>query len=297
MSETNNNNNNIIELLSDDSDNEEDKKPAAVATTKRANMLCQFFPKKDPVPLAATAAAKRKQETPKRFAMMNGFSDMTPTPQPIFILRDPSSYSSSSASRFQGYDLELTGPPEAWSRPSFMAWFGEDGRLKRRVVNANRHKQDHLRRMVTGMLMENYGLNPSEHPIFPKGLGVAVEMEFHRRPPNDDFVANDRQRPLKERILKAIIGDKVMMDEKRPDIDNLGKFILDALQGIAYEDDAQVVSVAMKKVLDTNPPFEGRTYISFRAVNNLDTMPIISMERKRNTKAAVPGSPFESDTL
>ena len=88
-----------------------------------------------------------------------------------------------------------------------------------------------------------------------------------------------------------------MMDEKRPDIDNLGKFILDALQGIAYEDDAQVVSVAMKKVLDTNPPFEGRTYISFRAVNNLDTMPIISKERKRNTKAAVPGSPFESDTL
>ena len=128
MSETNNNNNNIIELLSDDSDNEDDKKPAAVATTKRANMLCQFFPKKDPVPLAATTAAKRKQETPKRLAMMNGFSDMTPTPQPIFILRDPFSSSSSSTSGFKGYDLELTGPPEAWSRPSFMAWFGEDGR-------------------------------------------------------------------------------------------------------------------------------------------------------------------------
>ena len=167
MSETNNNNNNIIELLSDDSDNEEDKKPAAVATTKRANMLCQFFKKKEPVPIAAVAAAKRKQETPKKRAYMHLFSDTTPTPQPIFILRDPSS--ASSASGFQGYDLELTGPPEAWSCPSFMAWFGEDGRLKRRVVNANRQKQDHLRRMVTGMLMENYGLNPSEHPIFQRG--------------------------------------------------------------------------------------------------------------------------------
>ena len=297
MSSSSNNNNgssNIIELLSDSDD--DDKKPAAVnkkpavaaKPQPRANQLCQWFRRTYCV--STTIVAKpRKQLTQKKCAMMNGIEI---TNQPVFTLSNPS-----PESGHYGFDLQLTGPPKAWSRPSFMAWFGEDGRLLRRVVNANRQKQDHLRRMVTGMLMENYAVNPTEHPIYKKATPVAVELEFHRRPPNDDFVANDRQRSLKDRILRSIFGDKLMFDTKRPDADNLQKFVLDALEGIAYEDDAQVVSIAVKKVLDTEPPFEGRTYICFRQANSSDAEPLVSKERKGKTKAAVPGSPLQVATL
>ena len=301
MAENNNNNNNnsnIIELLSDSDDDE--KKPAAVDNSTsakpqpRANMLCQFFKRNDCV--STTVVAKpRKQPTPKKRAKMNGISDNVPNPEPVILYRYPIPEPDLGK---DGFDLELTGPPEAWSRPSFMAWFGEDGRLLRRVVNTNRQKQDHLRRMVTGMLMENYSVNPADHPIFKKGVPVAVELEFHRRPPNDDFIANNRQNYFKDRIMKVIFGGfKLMFDTKRPDADNLQKFVLDALEGIAYEDDAQVVSIAVKKVLDTNPPCEGRTYICFRKANDKDAMPIISRERKQLTKAATPGTPIKFATL
>lgn len=34
---------------------------------------------------------------------------------------------------------------------------------------------------------------------------------------------------------------------KKPDIDNIAKVVLDSLNGIAYKDDSQVVSIAIKK--------------------------------------------------
>ena len=204
MADNNNNNSNVIELLSDSDDDE--KKPAAVDKSTassakpqpRANMLCQFFKRTDTI--STTVVATRKQPTPKKRAIMNGIADNKATPHPVLL----HGYPEPDFGR-NGYDLELTGPPEAWSRPSFMAWFGEDGRLLRRVVNANRKKQDHLRRMVTGMLMENYSVNPADHPIFKKGVPVAVELEFHRRPPNDDFIANNRQNYFKDRIMHVIL--------------------------------------------------------------------------------------------
>lgn len=43
---------------------------------------------------------------------------------------------------------------------------------------------------------------------------------------------------------------------KKPDCDNIIKIICDALNGIAYKDDAQVVSVTIDKIYDTMPSVE-----------------------------------------
>ena len=48
---------------------------------------------------------------------------------------------------------------------------------------------------------------------------------------------------------------KTYVDEKRrpeirPDIDNIAKVVMDALNGIAYEDDSQVVDMKVSKVYD-----------------------------------------------
>lgn len=42
----------------------------------------------------------------------------------------------------------------------------------------------------------------------------------------------------------------------KPDIENVSKAILDALNGIAYLDDSQVVSLSIKKFYDDNPRVE-----------------------------------------
>jgi len=46
---------------------------------------------------------------------------------------------------------------------------------------------------------------------------------------------------------------KVVYHTKRPDIDNLFKAISDALNGIVYRDDSQIVQLAVEKVYGSEP--------------------------------------------
>jgi len=43
------------------------------------------------------------------------------------------------------------------------------------------------------------------------------------------------------------------MPSKRPDLDNLGKAVKDALQSVCYRDDAQIVNVTMDKHFGDKP--------------------------------------------
>lgn len=54
-----------------------------------------------------------------------------------------------------------------------------------------------------------------------------------------------------EQILKQDIRPT-----KKPDIDNIAKIILDGLNGIAYQDDKQIVSVRVNKFYSTEPRIE-----------------------------------------
>lgn len=54
-----------------------------------------------------------------------------------------------------------------------------------------------------------------------------------------------------EQILKQDIRPT-----KKPDIDNIAKIIIDGLNGIAYEDDKQVVSVRVNKYYSAEPRVE-----------------------------------------
>lgn len=44
--------------------------------------------------------------------------------------------------------------------------------------------------------------------------------------------------------------------QKKPDLDNICKAILDSLNGIAYKDDSQIVEVVLKKYYSDNPRVE-----------------------------------------
>ena len=53
---------------------------------------------------------------------------------------------------------------------------------------------------------------------------------------------------MKREMLAGIVRPT-----KRPDLDNIAKIILDALNGVAYKDDAQVVLVHAEKKYDSCP--------------------------------------------
>jgi Holliday junction resolvase RusA-like endonuclease len=52
---------------------------------------------------------------------------------------------------------------------------------------------------------------------------------------------------------QALCRDRVLAPGKKPDIDNVLKAIFDALNGYAYEDDAQITSIRAEKVYADKP--------------------------------------------
>ena len=54
---------------------------------------------------------------------------------------------------------------------------------------------------------------------------------------------------------------------KRPDFDNIGKIIADALNGVAYRDDAQIVEAKLVKIYVDGP---GATSVTIGTVGKED---------------------------
>ena len=55
----------------------------------------------------------------------------------------------------------------------------------------------------------------------------------------------------KKRISKMLIG--LFLPTKKPDVDNIAKVYMDALNGVAYDDDKQVVCLVVYKQYDEKP--------------------------------------------
>ena len=56
-----------------------------------------------------------------------------------------------------------------------------------------------------------------------------------------------------KKLKEAKLRRKDQTAKFKPDVDNLCKTILDALNGLAYEDDKQVVECVIKKFYATEP--------------------------------------------
>ena len=72
--------------------------------------------------------------------------------------------------------------------------------------------------------------------FFEKGIPVQISIKAYKKPPKSTTKKN----------LK-LIEQGLCLWVKKPDIDNICKSVLDALNGIAYADDGQVVKVGTTK--------------------------------------------------
>lgn len=87
---------------------------------------------------------------------------------------------------------------------------------------------------------------------FDKGISLRVKTDFYRTIPKS---ARKQDRELMRSGVKR--------PTVKPDIDNLAKTVLDALLGVAYEDDNQVAELECRKFYSDEP----RTEICIEVVN------------------------------
>ena len=81
--------------------------------------------------------------------------------------------------------------------------------------------------------------------VFPKGCELSLTVSA--------FFAIPKSAPKKKRSL---MEDGSIRPIKRPDADNVLKTVADALNGVAYHDDAQIVTARIDKFWSDNPRVE-----------------------------------------
>lgn len=163
--------------------------------------------------------------------------------------------------------IAFGGPPIAKKRPKsapVRGGGGDPGRFyKPRTYDAQKKETAKLKADALEQLEEQ---GVTEYPIYKEDELVVVEMEFYRKIPNELFQGNNRERPLRPpNSLSQNFGDN-----KTPDIDNLAKMYLDAMQEIVYQDDKQVAKLICYKLMDVRPPHIGHTTFYVRRLQSKD---------------------------
>jgi Holliday junction resolvase RusA-like endonuclease len=96
-------------------------------------------------------------------------------------------------------------------------------------------------------------------PLFPRRAPVSVTIWFLMSRPVTHFVNRNRLGRLKSSAL-----DSSRFPVMIPDIDNLIKFVLDSLKGVAFGDDSQVVTVRAHRMWDDHGQCLGSTVVHLR---------------------------------
>ena len=126
----------------------------------------------------------------------------------------------------------VNGEPFGKKRPRATSFGGHA-----RIHNDPANERYELK--VINAYQNKYGV--SETPKYDKGLYVGATIYAYYSIPNAFS---------KKKIDLAKLG--YLRPTKKPDCDNVAKSILDALNGIVYHDDSQVVSLVVEKVYGEN---------------------------------------------
>lgn len=155
------------------------------------------------------------------------------------------------------FAFELPGKPEAQPRPG-----GSCRRYnpKKQLMLRARDKISAL----AGPLSTHAG--GDDNPLFPRPGHLAVELVFHMPRPRKHMSSTGQ--------LLEKIRDRFHFAFPRPkvDVDNLAKFILDAMTGPVYWDDSQIVELVILKMNDNEGSCEGRTEVKVTEIANMEQL-------------------------
>lgn len=144
-----------------------------------------------------------------------------------------------------GFTAIVTGQPMAMPRP----------RLGSHFYNPARNLMNSFAQSVREQLpMLSSGI------LFERNQPLAVHIIFYMRRPNHDFRGRIRGNGRLKTTSSIVASCK-------PDIDNLAKFVLDSLKGVAYADDSQVVKLVLYKIMDSEGECNGATKVHIKKFN------------------------------
>jgi Holliday junction resolvase RusA-like endonuclease len=131
---------------------------------------------------------------------------------------------------------------------------GSQGWFRAYINNDVRNKMNQFKSIVQEFA------TASGFSIIPRHIPVQLKVWFFLRRPDTDFVGRNRSRghTVLQEEARADNGTIVAI---KPDTDNMGKFVLDGLTGVIYEDDCQVVDLHMFKLRDSSGTCDGRIAI------------------------------------
>jgi len=105
---------------------------------------------------------------------------------------------------------------------------------------------ENLIRIMYFQALRHAGIDPdSPLPLFPENTPVKVTITAVFRPP---------ARATKLKRAAMLSGRTYPL--KKPDTDNIGKIVLDALNRLAYKDDAQVAALEIQKIYGPDDSLE-----------------------------------------
>lgn len=127
-------------------------------------------------------------------------------------------------------EFEVLGKPQTQPRPRFNRATGRAYKARRATASEKAFqeavKKFHRRTNFTAL---------------PADSDVVLHLEFHLARPKSHYQGNKFGNPLKPNATRlARMGG---------DLDNFVKFTMDALNGIIYQDDKQVIALHAKKVI------------------------------------------------
>lgn len=93
-------------------------------------------------------------------------------------------------------------------------------------------------------------------PMFPKGTPVKVVIKCYLKRPESDFKNGTRASLILKKAAAVMPWAPII-----PDVDNLAKFVMDALNKLVYHDDKQVVVLEVQKRRDNMGECMGHTTI------------------------------------
>jgi Holliday junction resolvase RusA-like endonuclease len=109
---------------------------------------------------------------------------------------------------------------------------------------------------------EMLSLHGNQLPHFPSSIILSITVIFRIRRPNNHFVGNKRE----SATLKTSAPPPLSVT--KCDVDNLVKFVMDALNTLLYEDDKQVAAVHAFRLYDSDGTCEGSTAVHLTPIVN-----------------------------
>jgi Holliday junction resolvase RusA-like endonuclease len=166
--------------------------------------------------------------------------------------------------------LIISGRPRAQQRPR-VALFGR--RRKAIVYNPSQRLQNELRDILQSIIHPRIqgvsGVRKGKQSfcLFQEPSPLKAEIKFYIPRPKSHFKKNS-VRSINNLVPRATSKQHV----SKPDVDNMVKLVLDAMQGIVYSNDSHIDTVIATKAYDDVGPCTGRISIdvslSSRATKN-----------------------------